>query len=202
MTDSANQPTATELRRFGLTLRQRQVFLYLTLAAALAIIGTDRIEKWIHNRPHLAVTVFPSTPLAEAFSFSQGVVMIENDGTRPATNVVCTVANCAPQQVIVRPVFTDDLNAATELRPDGATVAIPELKPRAMAHIVVMLKPNSDYTAGDVAVRGDGVVGGPHRDKFAFFRNSLYVIGAPYVLTCLYLWRQWRKFNRPAASTS
>jgi len=165
-------------------------FLFVfAITCPLGVLLNMAFTKWMPADPHLRVLAFPSSKLASSRQ-AVGTVMIRNDGGRDATNVVCTISNCAPEQVGVTP---PPPQSTTETRTDGLTVTIPVLKPREFAHVSVILAEGSSYSGGDVAVRGDGLVGHPWQqepDRFPYVSVPLFICA------CLLLWWAWARAAR------
>ena len=194
MTDPETKPPELEPRVFGLTLRQRLAIIYLTSGAVLALV----VAIWVDGyRPQLCFLASPPwKPTPPIISPEIGTILIRSDGKRKATNVVCTLSNCVPQEIRVGPA---EIPAAVEKRPDGATVRFPVLNPGDSAAISVVLAEGSTYTEEDVSVTGDGVVGRPFLEReSSLLTQSLFVVVPAYLLVSVLLWGTRRARRRPS----
>jgi hypothetical protein len=167
VTETESQSPAARPRR---TRRILTLLVAGTLGGWLGPLLGSKVA-YLLGRPNLTVTVFPSGDLGE--SVATASVWIESNGERPATNVVCTLSDCAPQQVVANVIGTEPpVFLTVELRPDGVTVPIPRLEPRQRAVVWMILPKSARFTEKNCSVTGDGVVIGP-RDQ----RTSLILIG-------------------------
>ena len=202
MTEPESTPKVAPPRRFGRVMRS---LIFFAVSYSLGMLLFSAITKWMPHDPYLRVLASPSSKHPNSAGMPAiGSVMIQNDGGRDATNVVCTVSNCAPQLVSAFPLPPQ---SATEKRPDGLTVTFPVLKPRETAHVTVVLAEGSSYSEGDVSVLGDGLVGEPWGNRPSSSSvKSLYVLVPAAVLACLVLrrakLRAARRHESPGGGTA